>query len=177
MEIIFPQNNEEEFIEMAIKLEYKEICFAYNEKQFPAKIPETKKLEIKTAIINPNNPARARKKADFLISDENARNAFEGNEIGIVFGLEAKERNDFTRQRNSGLNQVLCEIAARKNKTYGFNFRNVLAAKNRAEIIGRMIQNLMLCKKYKVKIIFFSGAKEPVEMRNERDLKSFLRCF
>jgi len=173
MEIVFPENNEEGFVEMALKLGYKEICFAYLENQFPKKIPETKKLLIKTAVINPKNPIKAMKKADILIADENARSAFENKEIAIVFGLEAKAKNDFAKQRNSGLNHVLCEIAARKNKIYGFNFRDVLAAKNRAAIIGRMIQNLMLCKKYKVKTIFFSGAKAPFEMRNKRDLRSF----
>ena len=173
MEIVFPQNNEQEFVEIAIKLGYKELCFAYREEQLPKEVPKTNKLVIKTAIINPKNPPKARKKAEFLIADENARGAFESKEIDIVFGLESKAGKDFARQRNSGLNQVLCEIANKKNKVYGFNFRDILASKNRALIIGRMMQNLMLCKKYNVRAIIFSGAKEPYEMKNYKDLKSF----
>jgi len=177
MEIVFPENNEEEFVEMAIRLGCKEICFAYPENKAPAKIPETKKLSVKIAIINPKNPARAKNKVDFIISDEDARSSFEGREVDIVFGLEAKAKSDFTRQRNSGLNQVLCEIAAKKGKIYGFNFRDVLAAKNRAAIMGRMMQNMMLCRKYKIKTIIFSGAKEPIEMRNPKDLKLFFEIL
>jgi RNase P/RNase MRP subunit p30 len=177
MEIVFPDRNENEFIEMALRLGYKEICFAYEENKLPAELPKTNKLTIKTAILNPKNPGRAKNKSRILISDENARTSFEKSEIDIVFGLEAKGKTDFNRQRNSGLNQVLCQIAAKKNKTYGFNFRDVLIAKNRPAVIGRMMQNMMLCRKYKVKTIIFSGAKEPMEMRNGRDLDSFLNLF
>ena len=177
MEIVFPQDNEEKFIDIAIKLGYREICFAYAENKLPRELTKTSKLSIKTAILNPKNPARAKRNADFLIADENARTAFESKEIDIVFGLEAKAGKDFARQRDSGLNQVLCEIAAKKNKIYGFNFRDLLMAKNRSAIIGRMMQNMMLCKKYKVNTIFFSGAKEPYEMRNEKDLKLFFQLL
>jgi RNase P/RNase MRP subunit p30 len=177
MEIVFPQNNEEAFAEMALRLGYKEICFAYPENSIPSKLPAAKKLSIKLAIFNPKNPGRARNKVKILIADENARASFETKEIDIVFGLEAKAKNDYNRQRNSGLNQVLCEIAARKNKSYGFNFRDVLVAKDRPAIIGRMMQNLELCKKYKVKTVVFSGAKEPIEMRNPNDLKSVFSIF
>ena len=173
MEIVFPNRNEQEFVEMALRLGYKEICFAYKEEQLPKELPKTGKLAIKTAILNPKNPAKARKKADILIADKNARHAFEKTEIDIVFGLEKNPEKEFMKQRNSGLNQVLCNIAREKNKSYGFNFNDVLNAKDRPLIVGRMMQNLMLCKKYKVKTIFFSGAKEPHEMRNERDLRSF----
>ena len=173
MEIVFPQDNEHEFIDIAIKLGYKEICFAYAENKLPRELPKTSKMSIKTAILNPKNPARAKRNADFLIADENARTAFESREIDIVFGLEAKAGRDFIRQRNSGLNHVLCEIANKKNKIYGFNFWDILMSKNRPPIIGRMMQNMMLCRKYKVNTMIFSGAREPIEMRNERDLKSF----
>lgn len=177
MEIVFPDRNENEFIEMALRLRYKEICFAYDETKLPNSLPKVSKLAIKTAILNPKNPAKARRKADFLISDENARTSFETKEIDIVFGLEAKAKNDFNRQRNSGLNQVLCEIARKKEKTYGFNFRDILVAKDRPAVIGRIMQNIELCKKYKVKTAIFSGAKEAAEMRNLTDLKSFFNTL
>ncbi len=177
MEVVFPNRNENELIEMALRLGYKEICFAYEENKLPAELPKVNKLTIIKAVLNPKNPGRAKNKAKILLSDENARASFEKSEIDIVFGLEAKAKTDFNRQRNAGLNQVLCQIAARKNKIYAFNFRDVLVAKNRPAVIGRMMQNLMLCQKYKVRTIIFSGAKEPMEMRNERDLGSFLNCF
>ena len=177
MEIVFPSRNENEFIEMAIRLGYKEICFAYEETKLPASLPKVSKLVIKIAILNPKNPLKSKRKADFLISDENARASFETKEIDIVFGLEAKAKNDFNRQRNSGLNQVLCEIARKKEKTYGFNFRDILVAKDRPAIIGRMMQNIELCRKYKFNTVIFSGAKEPIEMRNSSDIKNFFNIL
>ncbi len=177
MEIVFPERNEQEFVEMALKLGYKEICFAYPENKLPKKLPITSKLKIKTAIINPAKPAKAKQKCDFLITDKNARAAFESPFYDIVFGLEKSKENDFMKQRNSGLNQVLCKIAASKNKIYGFNFNDVLNSKNRPLIMGRMMQNIELCKKYKVQTIIFSGAKEPYELRAGKDLESFFKTI
>ena len=177
MEIVFPEQNEDEFVEIAIRLGHKEICFAYPENKLPKELPKTSKLTIKTAIINPAKPAKTRQKCDLIIADKNARAAFEKQDYDIVFGLEKSKENDFMKQRNSGLNQVLCKIAASKDKVYGINFNDVLNSKNRPLVIGRMMQNIMLCKKYKVKMIIFSGAKEPYEIRAQKDLDSFFEII
>ncbi|MEM4337107.1 MAG: RNase P subunit p30 family protein [Candidatus Woesearchaeota archaeon] len=176
-DITFPEENEKQIAETAIKLKYKEVYFAYEEKKLPKEKFNIKGINTKIALINPKNPSKARKKADILIADKEARHYIEKTDIDIIFGLEAKAKKDFMKQRNSGLNQVLCSIAAKRNKTYGFNFRDVLLARNRHEIIGRMMQNMVLCKKYKVKTIFFSGARTPLEMRNWRDMKSFFELL
>jgi RNase P/RNase MRP subunit p30 len=42
----------------------------------------------------------------------------------------------------------------------------------RAVLLGRMKQNLRICKKYKVKIRVFSFALKPYEIRSEKDLES-----
>lgn len=173
MEIVFPEQNENEFVEVAIRLGYKEIVFAYPENKLPSDIPDVKKLVIKTAILNSKNPDKVRKKADYLISDKNERASLEKSSVDIVFGLEKLGEKDFMKQRDSGLNQVLCKIAVEKKKIYGFNFNDILKAKNKSVVIGRMMQNLTLCRKYKVKTIFFSGAKEPYEMRTINDMESF----
>ena len=173
MDIVFPEKNERELAEMALKFGYDELLLVYAEQKLPEEKFEFNGIKIKTAILNPKNPLKARKNADILIADKDARHYLEKTGIDIVFGLEAKAGKDFLKQRNSGLNQVLCTIAASRGKIYGFNFRDVLVSKNRPEVMGRMMQNLMLCKKYKVKTIFFSGAQEPLEMRNHKDMDSF----
>ena len=171
LDIVFPHNNEKELAEMALSFGYSELWLAYEEKQLPKEKLQFKGLKIKIAVVNPKNPAKARRSSDVLLADKDARHYLEKTDADIVFSLEAKATKDFMKQRNSGLNQVLCSIAAKRSKTYGFNFRDILFAKNRPDIMGRMMQNMMLCRKYKVKTIFFSGAKEPLEMRNHRDLK------
>ena len=177
LDIVFPHNNEKELAEMALSFGYDEVWLAYDEKQLPKDRFVFKGLKIKIAVVNPKNPAKARRSSDVLLADKDARHYLEKTDADIVFSLEAKATKDFMKQRNSGLNQVLCVIAAKRGKTYGLNFRDILFARNRADIIGRMMQNMMLCRKYKVRIIFFSGAKEPLEMRNWRDLKSLFELI
>ena len=46
--------------------------------------------------------------------------------------------------------------------------------------IGPAVMMKFVCRttaKYNVKTIFFSGAKEPYEMRNERDLTAFFNIL
>ena len=177
LDIVFPRNNEKELAEMAASLGYDEIVFAYDEQHLPRENFEFRKLKTRIAVLNPKNPLKARKNADMLVADKDARHCLEKTDIDIVFGLEAKEKRDFMKQRNSGLNHILCAIASRRGKTYGLDFRDVLMAKNRADIIGKMMQNMMLCRKYRVRTIIFSGATEPFEMRNYRDMKSFFEMM
>jgi len=172
LDIVFPQNNEKALAEMALFLGYDELWFVYDEKQLPKQKFDFK-IKTKIAVVNPKNPAKAGRNAYILLADKDARHYLEKTAVDIVFGLESKADKDYMKQRNSGLNQVLCTIAAKRSKIYGFNFRDVLFAKNRPDVIGRMMQNIMLCRKYKVKTIFFSGAQEPLEMRNHKDLSSF----
>ena len=57
----------------------------------------------------------------------------------------------------------------------GFNFSTILNAspEKRAQIIGRMQQNVKLCRKYKVKMFLGSFAKDPYELRSDYELKAF----
>jgi RNase P/RNase MRP subunit p30 len=77
------------------------------------------------------------------------------------------------------LNQVLCNLAKKNKVVIGFSFNEVLKSKDveRAKIIGRMQQNIKLCRKYKVDMIIASFATNKYEMRSLNDLKSFARVI
>ena len=177
-DIVFPNGNENEFLEIAEKLGFKSIVLAYNGiDKIPKKLPDSK-IKISTAIVAEEKQIqKAKSKADLVLfkSTGNDRWVFEKSQADIIFGLEAAQKKDFMHHRASGLNQVLCKIAAQKGKAIAFDFSAVLNSKGmlRAQIIGRMMQNARFCRKYKVKAILASFAKSPYEMRASKDLEAF----
>lgn len=107
------------------------------------------------------------------ISEERNRKAVENKQVDILLSPERAGKKDRLRQRDSGLNHVLCALARDNNVAIGFNFSDVLNAENLAEVLGRMMQNVRLCRKYKVRMVLASFAKNPWEMRYARDLMAF----
>ncbi len=106
------------------------------------------------------------------------RKAVENKSIDILLHPEENTKKDFMHSRNSGLNQVLCRLANKNNVSIGFSFNNILnsSGMKRAILLGRMIQNVILCKKYKVKMIVVNHTANDCE-RDNGDLKSFGICL
>src|SRR3989344_3080121 len=105
------------------------------------------------------------------------RGIFENKFVDIVTGLESIEERDDLHYRKSGLDHVLCNLANKNRISIGFSFFDVLNAKDRGKIIGRMMQNAMLCKKYKVNIVVGSFAKDKYDLRLRNDLEAFGRVI
>lgn len=167
IDIVMPSDNEEEFLEVAEKLGYESIIFYYlNEKN----IKHIKHAKIKVHIATNTKT----KKNDLIIKehDEKDRVKIERKEIDILFNLENEKRKDFLHQRASGINHIIAKLC-KENKVYvAFSHHAILKAKNKAEVIGRMMQNIKLCRKYAVKMIIASFAKHPYAMRSPHDLKA-----
>ena len=74
--------------------------------------------------------------------------------------LSHKDKKDRLKQRDSGLNHVLCKIARQNDITLAINLEELRCGgkKERAEILSRIIQNIKLMKKAKnkVKLINFN---------------------
>jgi RNase P/RNase MRP subunit p30 len=167
-DIVFPKKNEEEFSKIAEKLGIA-LCFACNGKEYSEK---KGKFE---SVCTYNSVA----KDSFVISDNIQRETFENPKINLIFNLEKSPGKDMLHQRASGFNHVLAKICRDRNKMIGFNFNLVLNAdkKERARILGRMMQNVRLCRKYKVKKYVGSFANEPFELRSFYELRSFGVCI
>jgi len=73
------------------------------------------------------------------------------------------------KQRDSGFNQVLAKIAKKKNISIGIDFDELMVSrgKSKSEILGRINQNVMLCNKNKLKMVFISRAE-----KDSHDLKA-----
>jgi len=66
--------------------------------------------------------------------------------------LQHKTGKDKLKQRDSGLNQVLCQIAKDNSIILAIDFQELVQEKDkktRALILSRILQNIKLIKKYK----------------------------
>lgn len=112
---------------------------------------------------------------DCANAPEKTRHAIEKSDIRIFYNLEVHHDRDGLHQRKSGFNHVLAAIAHEKEKLVAFNFNTILTTNTaqRGVLLGRMRQNVALCRKYKVTMLLMSGATNLYEMRAAHDLLAF----
>ena len=190
-EIVIPNDNEEKFIDIALKLGTKKIYFLYEPENFSKKTQEkieslssnpNLEITIKTGfIVNQNNINTAIRHSKILVakSTEKSRALIENKKIKLIYGFEEQPRKDFMHQRASGLNHIMCEIA-KKNKTIiGISYSALLKNNtyNNFLLLGRIAQNISLCKKYKVPVAISSFSNNPFELRAHHDVASLFRIL
>lgn len=109
------------------------------------------------------------------MNDKINRASLENKKVKALVSPEYERNHDWSNYRNSGLNQVLCKIARDNNKAVIINFKDILFRRGheRAILLGRIMQNIRLCRKYKVKLRIGSFASRKEEMRAAPDLNSF----
>jgi len=129
-----------------------------SEKTFEKARNEIRKNKGKTIIFSSEN-------------DELNRKVLEKEKINILL-ISLKERKDFQKQRNSGLNHVLAKIAKKSNITIGINLDEIISSrsKEKSEILSRVRQNIKICNKNKLKMKFITINKK--NKRNLHDLKA-----
>jgi RNase P/RNase MRP subunit p30 len=146
------------------------------------------KLGIKTEIIRimdvPLNELRnkikeEKEKVVVLGNDKINRAALEDKKLDVLLSPERNDRKDSLHYRKSGLNQVLCKLAKRNDIAIGFDFSSLINSEKeqRSKIMGRMFFNYKLCKKYKVKMIFSTFAKNKFELRSNDSMRVFERIL
>lgn len=171
MDVVFPRNNEKEFIELARTLGFDELVFVYQSKADFFR--SASNIKIHNALLCGEKKVQ-KDFFCFVRNPEDARFVFEKSGPFCVFDLELQLK-DFIYHRGSGFNHVMARFAAEKGVHLGFSFRSVLDSSSvqRAQIIGRLKQNIRLARKYKVKTIVASFAQSPFEMRSPHDLANF----
>lgn len=128
-------------------------------------------------IINTNNINEARKKINTLKkqnkkvvvvaqNDEFNRKIFENIHIDMIINLELSEKKDYLRQKNSGLNEVLAKLAKKNDITIGINIPEILNKNKieRAIILGRVMQNIELCRRAKAKISLYPDNYDKIDV-------------
>jgi ribonuclease P/MRP protein subunit RPP1 len=138
------------------------------------------------ALITAKNPEEVQKKvrsalecgADIILveggDEEINRAASECWEVDIVCHPERVTGKDLLDQKNSGIDDVMARFMAERGIAIEICLSELLSCYGvvRAQVIGRMRQNIMLAKKYKTPIIITSGAKDRFGMRAPKDLYS-----
>lgn len=181
VDYVFPSENEEKFIGLAPKLGYSGLCFIYQYDKNIIKYEEKiKKLQKKTKLnisygfivsLRDINKIKKTKNLVFIKGSDKNRFVVEQKRADVLFSLEEQNREDFMHHRASGLNHVLCGLASKNKVVIGFSFNMLLKNKKKLYVIlGRLIQNRRLCRKYKIKTLIGSFAEKPFEMRNVKDI-------
>ncbi len=115
-------------------------------------------------LIHENNFDKARKLIKensgkkIIFSSENEetnRKILEKESIDVLL-LNQANKKDFHRQRDSGFNQVLAKLAKKNNVTIGINLDELISSgeKEKSAILARVIQNVKICRKNKLKMRF-----------------------
>ena len=93
--------------------------------------------------------------------EEFNRKVLEIKGINILLDPQASYKKDKLKQRDSGLNEFLCKLAAKNNIKIGISISElqVLQALEKAKTLARIIQNIQLCKRTKTKIILWPENK------------------
>lgn len=161
-DIVFPKGNEREFLDNAKRLGFEALCFVYD--RLPPNEIKDENIRVLVAI--------KQQKKGFLWFSDNVVDINHRN-LDLAYGFETSEKKNSLREIKSGLNQVVCKQAVQNGVKYGFSFNQMLNAKDRMMIFGRVRQNIKLCRKYKVGMAIASFATKPEEMRAYHDLVAF----
>jgi RNase P/RNase MRP subunit p30 len=83
------------------------------------------------------------------------RKILEYGKFNALISLEMSPKKRKLRQVSSGLNHVLANIASRNKVSIGFDFELIssLNKKQKAIILSRIKQNILICRKSKARII------------------------
>jgi RNase P/RNase MRP subunit p30 len=123
------------------------------------------------------------KNASFIVADstdeKTIRYIMEQSWIQFFTNIETSTGRDHTHYRRSNFNQVLANLAKNTGKTYVVDFSNILkvTGRKRAILLGRIMQNIRICDKFKVPVAIATFAINKHELRNPEDLKAFLRAL
>jgi len=122
-----------------------------------------------TTIEKTRKKIRENKGREIIFSsddDELNRKILEKEKIDILL-INQAGRQDFQKQRNSGLNHIMAKLAKTNNVVIGINLEEILESekKQKAEILARIRQNIKICNKNKLKMKFITEKE-----KNKRDI-------
>ena len=75
---------------------------------------------------------------------------------------------DFMKYYNSGLNQVLIKLAKKNNIGIGFSLERLIKLNKleKVNLFGKIMQNIMICNKYKVNIYIVNFSNKNINDLN-----------
>ncbi|MEM4755534.1 MAG: hypothetical protein QW594_00160 [Candidatus Woesearchaeota archaeon] len=94
----------------------------------------------------------------------------------FAYGLEESQKHDFLHYRRSGMNHIFAQAFAKHQIIYLFVLSSLRSAPavQRAKLLGRWMQNIMLLQKAKARFALVSFAKQPYELFHKKDGQGLL---
>lgn len=186
-DIVFPQNNEKDFLKRASDLRIKSICFAYEfSKDFKQKIKSINDLkqtntfdvEIFLGFLVEKNQANSAKEfCDLTLFKAVLDKDVFKQGADVTFSFETLHDRESIYHPYSGLPISFIRDSKNKTKCVGFSLSDILNAKNKSLFLHKVSFNLKLCSKNKITILFSSFASTPEGMRTPSDISSFIRSL
>jgi RNase P/RNase MRP subunit p30 len=143
--------------------------------------------DVITGVLVTSDVAKNAKKAldlaDIVLVDgrteDAAREASESWDIDLIVNAELGQERDLIRQRSSGLDHVIASFMSQRNIGYCVNVDNIIHASGarRSQLLGRVIQNIMISRKYDVKVVLSCGQVSRWDLRNPHALMAVGRCL
>tara|TARA_Y100000034_G_scaffold106053_1_gene134469 strand:- start:1057 stop:1674 length:618 start_codon:yes stop_codon:yes gene_type:complete len=183
MDIVLLPKNIESYLSRSKSLGYNDVIFLTELKPKEFNSLKDKNLGVLFKPKNPNDFRELRKyKNPALIigtsTDEKIiRRLLENSKVDGVVDVETEFGRDHTHYRRANVNQVLAKIAKDNGKRYFVDFSRILNSKKRAKLIGRIIQNIRIFRKYKVPISIASFARSENELRSKDNLEAFAKVL
>ncbi len=112
--------------------------------------------------------------------DEDAHlRAVRNSHVRVLLCPELVKGRDHLHWRNAGLTSQILQLAQKHGIAIGFCFSSVLEREGveRSQVLGRMMQNVRLCRKYRVGMVLCSFACDIYGLRSASDLQSFGRIL
>lgn len=170
---------------MASNLGFSELYLVYfgNDKtkitsKYKEELQKTTKLNLKYLLLFEGEKNVKKGVFDGVVELGTSNNSL-SRAVNYTYGNEYADEKDAIHQRRSGLNHVILADFKKKGVTVIFDYGSLrsLNSTRQSKILGRMTQNLILCKKMKVNYLFGSMAKSPIEMRAEKDVRGLIRTL
>jgi hypothetical protein len=167
-DVVIPNNNEEEFIDRALALGYKKIVFLTTNANYIK--PVSNKIILQTAYLlrDVSEISPARRKFDYILAKAD-RKYFE-SKVDFIIDAELSDRKDSFHYRATSLNQVHADLAKENDIQIVLSFNNLFLDLN--GVMGKMFQNAILIKKYKLTHLTLSMATRPELMRSRAILEA-----
>lgn len=163
-DFVFADDGQEGFIAMAKKLNYTELVLISTKK-----LAEQRVLELKNGC---DIELIFMQKSEFGLGTKLTQVS---RSVKWIYDNEFEEDRDFIHQRRGGLNHVIAKDLVKKNVGVIFDYGGLQNLKNwrLCQIIGRMKQNMIVCRKFGVKYEVVSMAKDVLQMRDVKDVTCF----
>ncbi|MBI5390082.1 hypothetical protein HZB02_01200 [Candidatus Woesearchaeota archaeon] len=163
MDLIQPSGNAEAFLDRARLLGHQALFIIGKQNPLP-----TSGIELTWCSLHPQ-------RGGVVIAQSSVkdRQLMEQGKIQWMFGFEDLAWKDSMHQRRSGLDHVLCKIMQEKQIGYIITLAHLRDEKR----LGRILQNIKLCRKHKVAMMLATFAQSPDQLRGAEDMKALERVL